>query len=223
MAEQITDFIPDIRRAFPSLSSDNKEFTLTVNIWNGNAAWTMHAKERRGKPVISLPIPLQHGAAHGASLKKVLAMGPGTSTTRIAQSFVREERKVVRHGTIVFGRDDKNMCYIEIGSTEQPPVRFTLRQTLAWTTEGSDPNQIAVEGSQDVCRFLAGLLTDQLVILSVLSRNKLESFGNQNGGGNGGGGYRGGNSGGGNNSRGNYRGGEQSAREAATSGESDIY
>lgn len=210
---------PDVSTIFPQWNSDNKEYTLRFNLFNGNCSWNVFRREQKGRPIISLTVPLGTVATHIRIMRKIVRGGPDMHDTLHRQDYDPAEKKFTRKGSVIYGKNDKGLCYISISTTEQSaPICFTLRQSSAWVPDGSDANTLMAEGSVDVMSSFINTLTNQLPVLVALSRNKnAPRPGGFSGGGGNGGGYQK------NNYQSNNRPPEQSARDKVSSGDDDVF
>lgn len=220
-------YAPDLGRVAPTFNSDNKEFTMSLNIFNGNASFSMFRKDQRGRPIVAITIDHELAAYYPYLTEQLIKGGPNNHYKLLVKKFNPDSKSWEESGTLIIGKDEKGGMFIELGSVQQPPVRFSLRPSRKYQVEGVTDTAI---GSVLIAKKLAADIRDMLSTWQAMSKNKNApkqfggggggsyNRGGQSGGGNYGGGNRGGygQSGGGNN-------GESQARAATVQGDDDVF
>ena len=229
MSDQMP-YEPDMGRLL-SLNSDNREFTLQMGVFNRTISFALFRRDVKGRPPVKCDFDSNNVALMVHLLKKILKGDQGKMETLVRSDWDRENKRRNIVANLVIGKDERGVIYLDLGSPNQPSVRFSLNMGQNVAVEGITDNS-AVVSQIAAGALILRLETAMTTLTAMPNKNRMGFGGGNRGGAGGGGGNRsGGYSGGGGNrggyDRGGASGGGNSGGGAASSppagGDDDLF
>ena len=187
----MSDIFADINLPRITQKASDGQEELTIAIYNGRLGFTIFGPP--GKPATwRESIGMDFAVLLEQLLKNVLAGQPGFKVPLIFQKFDPATKKNNVTSTLIIGKDEKQICYIEVqfqSNGSNRTVRFNLKSPGTITT-GESFNDAARSANR--VRTLIYMINNILPVAGVLSDKKQERPAGGGGGynrGGGGGGY----------------------------------
>ena len=190
----------NLNRLFRLFSQSGEE-TLQLGVYNQVSSLVMFRKNTQdNRPVVKTSIDAAARVKLSGMLRELLEATPDTRLSYIQMQYNRDQKSYEPHTTFTFGKDEKNMIYVEVGNKIlTPPIKFIFKCSNSFSL-GADPLSDQEKSRLHVLSFLE-TLEKKLPYAELLSTwnmtNTPRGGGSNRGGGNGGGYNRGGNGGGG--------------------------
>lgn len=164
-----------------SVSSESRQATLQFGVWNGKYQLTIF-KQGENKPT-SISIPPHIRVMIMKMLQETIKAAPGARFPLIKKEFVQADRKYVVDYTLIIGKDENGVIYIDIKKQDSAPEKFPLRGDKSversGDPEGDGPR--SVYAGETLLDFMKNVWN----VASLLTRLNMPSPGAQRSGGNG--------------------------------------
>lgn len=114
--------------------------SMTFNVFNGRPGLSIFAGKAR---LFSQSFNLHSLCMLKKELKQVRDGQPGTTRTLIFQKWIPEEKKYNTQGSLIIGKDDKNVYYLELqfqNNGNHKSIRFNFRSPAGVVSSTDDSN-----------------------------------------------------------------------------------
>jgi hypothetical protein len=171
----------DYNRIVSVNAENDKNTTLQMGVWNGNATITVFSNRNQ---VARLPMSPFFLVDMARQVRKILVGKPGDKYSWNFTKWDNEAKKSHPVGSLAVGRDDRALIYLAVLVTGHPGMKFVMKTPISFdsSTPMSD-----VERSELAAETLIQWLTfymPQAIINTMYKRTDIG--GNRSGGGNGG-------------------------------------
>lgn len=165
------------------------EDSLTISVFRGSASFVVFKKGSDSRrPAVKVPLSIAACLRISDILTKLMEAAPETRLPFVQMSYNKDARTFEQEATLVFFKDEKKCCGIEVSSKEmQTPIKFFMRSPSTFST-GNEP-MTDEQKAQLGLRELKLVLLDQLPVAMMLGRFNMPTMPNRGGGNGGGGGY----------------------------------
>lgn len=203
----------NLNRIFRMFSLSGEE-TLQLGVYNQVSSLVMFRKNTQdNRPVVRMSIDAAARMNIVNLLKDILDSTPDTRRSFIQMQYNRDQKSYEPHTTFTFGKDEKNLLFVEVGNKIlTPPVKFVFKCSNSFTL-GADPLSDMEKSKLHVLSFIETLekKIPTAELLSTWNMTNQPRNGGGRGNNGGGGGY---NRGGGNNGGGGGGGYRRSDEDA---------
>lgn len=166
---------------------------LMLGTFNYATSFTLW-KEGNNRPALKTVIPVHIAMKIVATLKDLMKATPNTRLSIVKMQYDQQSKSYSPDISYVFGKDEKNVMYIEVGNKEvNPPLRFDFRTPGGFSFPGQENVSEADRSMFGVQTFIK-ILEKYVPIAEMLSTWNMQppKFQGNSGGGGGGSYNRGG-------------------------------
>ena len=124
----------DYNNLFKATAEGDKDTSMSIGVFKGNASIVVF-KAKESRPAIKIGLPGEGRVILMKDARKILTGGPDQHISRTIYKWNPEEKKMESAGTIIIGRNDRNVAFIGISGPSFTGVRFPFRISGAWSSE----------------------------------------------------------------------------------------
>lgn len=111
---------------------------LMLGTFNYATSFTLW-KEGGSKPALKVVVPVHTAMKIVNTLKDLIKATPNTRLSIVKMAYDAQQKSYHPDISFVFGKDEKNIMYLEVGSKEvAPPLRFNFRTPGGFSFPGQE-------------------------------------------------------------------------------------
>lgn len=150
----------DLRNMMRLTCPMDKKISMTLGVFQGHGGISVFMQDNP-KPLFRTTLSNRRDTGIIVQLlQKLLTAGPDTKYTISVTEWDREAKKAVSTGSLILGRDDKNIPYIGVSGAGMPQsYKFPFYGSLRFDTSTEDAfspedqTRAAITAMQDFLRF----------------------------------------------------------------------